>query len=77
MEKLQYRIDEEPASANDIIKMARELDSEYDESSFYQTSVGAGILRKHGHKVDKNPDFVEIKNCLQCGEAGHSTCNKD
>lgn len=57
METKQYRIDEEPASANDIIKMARELDSEYDESNFYQTSVGAGILRKHGHTVDKNPNY--------------------
>ena len=57
MKEKKYMIDDEPASAEDIIKMARKYDSEYDESGFYQTSVGAGILRKQGHTVSENPHY--------------------
>lgn len=47
----KYHIDFEPASADDIITAAREIDSDYDESTIHQTSVAAGILRKNGQKV--------------------------
>ncbi|MFA6069770.1 MAG: hypothetical protein WC810_14400 [Janthinobacterium sp.] len=59
MKDKMYMIDGEPASAEDIITMARNYDSNYDESGFYQTSVGAGILRKHGHTVSKNINYLK------------------
>lgn len=54
MEKKQYKIDDEPASAEDIINMARLIDVQFDNSHFYQTSVAADIIRRHGHIVDYN-----------------------
>lgn len=51
MKEETYHIDNEPASASDIIKRARELDEDFDRSGFFQTSVGAGILRRNGHTV--------------------------
>ena len=50
-EEKKYHIDNELASADDIILAARELDSDYDENSIHQTSVAAGILRQNGHAV--------------------------
>jgi hypothetical protein len=52
MKDKKYFIDNEPASAEDIINMARDLDSQFDESHFYQTSVAANILRQNGHIVN-------------------------
>jgi len=51
MNMKKYQIDNEPASAKDIINEARAIDEEFDNSNFYQTSVAANILRKNGHKV--------------------------
>lgn len=51
MDEKKYKIDGEPASAQDIIEMARVLDNEFDQCHFYQTSVAAQILRNHNHTV--------------------------
>ena len=56
-----YTIDGEPASPNEIIAMAREIDANYDKDWFKTTSRGAEILRKHGHKVS---DRIFI--CYKC-----------
>lgn len=59
MEEKQYMIDGEPSSARDIISKAKELDEEYARGGFFQTSVSAGILRKHGYVVENNPDYIK------------------
>ena len=51
MGEKKYFIDNEPASASDIIKKAKEYDDKFTESEIHQTSVAAHILRKHGHVV--------------------------
>lgn len=47
----KYTLDGEPVSATELIQAAIELDQEFDDSGFHQTSVAAGILRENGHEV--------------------------
>ena len=61
MNELKYQIDNKPVSAEDIIKLARELDDDYNKSGFYQTSIAAKILRENGHAVENNPSFRSNK----------------
>ena len=58
MNEKQYMIDDEPASANDIIRKAKELDTDYGSDGICQTSVAAGVLRRNGHTVGHNPDYA-------------------
>jgi len=58
MNEKQYLIDGEPASANDIIRAAKELDSDYGADGICQTSVAAGILRRNGHTMGNNPAYT-------------------
>lgn len=58
MNEKQYMIDDEPASANDIIRTAKELDPDYGSDGFCQTSVAAEILRRNGLTVWDNPDYT-------------------
>jgi hypothetical protein len=58
MNEKQYMIDDEPASANDIIRAAKELDADYGADGFCQTSVAAGVLRRNGHTVGNNPNYT-------------------
>lgn len=51
MQELKYHINSVPASAKDIIEVARDLDEEFSDSGFYQTSVASRILREHGISV--------------------------
>ena len=55
MNKKEYMIDDEPASARDIIMAAKELDSSYGSDGICQTSVAASVLRQHGHTIGDNP----------------------
>ncbi len=54
----KYLIDDEEADMHDIIHKAEEYGY---EGFVKQTSVAAGILREHGHKVEENPNFKEQK----------------
>ena len=56
----KYHIDNEPASARDIIKMARGLSEPFDNDWLQQTSVAAGILRENGHEVGKLEDMERL-----------------
>ena len=58
MNEKKYHIDNEPASAKDIIYKAREYDEDFARGEIHQSSVAAEILRKHGHKVG---NISEIK----------------
>ena len=64
MNEKQYMIDDKPASANDIIRTAKELDADYGADGFCQTSVAAGVLRRHGHTVGNNPDYTPNKHII-------------
>lgn len=57
MNEKQYTVDNKPTSANDIIRMARELDPDYGSDGILQTSVAARVLRRNGHTVGYNPDY--------------------
>lgn len=59
MSALQYRIDGNPASRNDLITMAEGYDDGFTQNWLKVTSQAARILRINGHTVDENPDFVE------------------
>ena len=67
MHKKQYLIDDEPASAIDIIKMASDYDSHFGDDGLKQTSVAAGILRRNGHTVKERQQesIVETGNNTQ------------
>ena len=52
----QYLIDDEPASANDIIRMARKYGYQGMEGFFF-TSQAAQVLRDNGHTVSENNNF--------------------
>jgi len=54
----KYRIDGEPVSAQQLIQRARDIDERFDRDWLHQTSVAATILRKNGHTVDHNPEYV-------------------
>ncbi len=58
MNKKQYRIDGEPATASEIIERAKS-EGYSDPDGIYRTSVAADCLRASGHTVDNNPDFNE------------------
>jgi len=51
MNEKKYFINDEPASANDIIELAKELDCQFADSHFYRTSVAAKILRDKGYSI--------------------------
>jgi len=53
MNKKKYLIDEEPASANDIINLAKKLDPNYGADGIYMTSAAAMVLRNNGHTVSQ------------------------
>jgi hypothetical protein len=55
----KYRIDGEPASADDIFDHASALYSGFGRGGVRFLSDAAQILREHGHVVDYNPDYVE------------------
>ena len=57
MYEKKYLIDDEPASARDIIKKAKALDDRYGADGFCTTSGAAQVLREHGHSVSENPDY--------------------
>ena len=58
MEEKKYHIDNEPASAREIISKAKTLDDDFARSGFYQTSVAARILRENGYEVG---ELSEVK----------------
>ena len=47
-----YLIDNEPADMDDIIKLAKELGYE-GFGGMFLTSQAAGVIRKHGHTVER------------------------
>ena len=51
MREKKYTIDDEPASALDIIKKAKELDYRYGRDGFCLTSEAAQVLRDNGYVV--------------------------
>lgn len=55
----KYLVDGEPASANDIFKMAGELDDNYTSGGMCFLSDAAEILRKNGCVVKNNAKFDE------------------
>ena len=55
----KYLIDNEPASAMDIINRAKELDASYGRDGLSMTSTAATVLRNNGHKVEENPSFAQ------------------
>ena len=57
MNEKKYLIDDEPASARDIINKAKTLYDEYGAGGFCTTSGAAQILRQHGYCVSENPDY--------------------
>lgn len=48
----QYWINSIPASPGDLIRKAKELDSDYGRDGLCLTSGAAEILRNHGHVVE-------------------------
>lgn len=58
MDEKQYTIDNEPASARDLIKAAKALDSNYGtEFMICTTSQAAKVLRDNGHTVGYNHEY--------------------
>ena len=55
MDEKKYHIDGQPASAIDIIRMARDLDDAFGKDGLLQASVAAGVLRRLGHSVGDLP----------------------
>jgi len=53
MDEKKYLIDNEPASARDIIELAKEYNEDFRDSFIKQTSIAAEILRDAGHKIGK------------------------
>ena len=58
MDEKRYLIDDEPASAQDIIRRAKELDDDYGSDGIYQTSFAARILRLNGNVIKDNPNYT-------------------
>jgi hypothetical protein len=54
MSDKNFLIDDEPSSARDIIKLAKEYNSSYGSDGLCTTSEGANILRLAGHTVKDN-----------------------
>lgn len=61
MKNKKYRIDGEPASADDILRMAENYSEKFANDWLKMTSVAAGILRENGHVVDHNPEYTEAQ----------------
>ena len=55
MNEKKYLIDNEPASANDIIAAAKDIDGSFGSDGIYTTSKAAAILRANGHRVGVAP----------------------
>ena len=51
--KKLYLIDNEPATASDVIKAAEELDDSFANDWLKSTSMAAMILRANGHSVEQ------------------------
>ena len=51
-------IDDEPVSAREIINRASEIDEVYEAQFIKQTSVASQILRRRGHKITDNPNWI-------------------
>lgn len=58
----QYMIDNEPVSADELIKRAKDIGYDGDAYGVFYTSGSARVLREHGHTVEKNPDYKKEKN---------------
>ena len=59
MTNKRYMINDDPASAEDIICLAKTLSANYGSDGVFTTSEGAKILRDNGYKVNRNPLFSE------------------
>jgi hypothetical protein len=57
MNEKKYLIDDNPASARDIINKAKEVDPEYGAEGFCTTSGAAQVLEEHGYSVSENPNY--------------------
>ena len=53
--ELKYRINNEPCDFRDIIRKAKEYGY---TGEILQSSVAADYLRRNGHIVDDNPDYI-------------------
>jgi len=63
MDEKKYLIDGEPASARDIIKLAKQYDDDFADQCIQQTSVAANILRRNQHTVEERQrDNIETVN---------------
>ena len=61
MNEKKYHIDNEPASARDVILKAKEYSEEFASSEIYQSSIAADILRKNGHTVGSIDEIKKEK----------------
>lgn len=60
MNEMRYMIDNEAASARDLIKAAKNLDCDYGtDFCICTTSQAAKILRDNGHTVEVNTKYQE------------------
>ena len=58
MEDKKYHINNTLVSAREMINKAKELDEDFAESHFYQTSVAADILRRNGNTVGDASEII-------------------
>jgi len=59
MDEKKYMIGDDPASANDIIRLARNYDVDFANDWLQTTSRAAEILRENGFRVWNNPEYVQ------------------
>lgn len=59
MDEKKYMIGDDPASANDIIRLARNYDVDFANDWLQTTSRAAEILREHGFSIRENPEYVQ------------------
>lgn len=62
MNEKKYMIDSEPASANDLINAAKDLDCDYGRDGFFTTSGATKVLRDNGHTVGYNHEYKNSAN---------------
>lgn len=57
-----YLVDDNPASARELIQLARDVSPRYYHSvdRIYFTSQAAGILRDEGFTVSENPEYTGV-----------------
>ena len=54
-----YLLDNEPASARDLINRAKQLSDSFRQSCICTTSEASGILRENGYEVkDGHPEIM-------------------